>query len=405
MEAIQPKPISDKFKEIIKKADMNACLTCGTCIAGCPSSGIDDMEPRQVLRMLAYGLEEEVVASRWPWVCTGCLRCNRECPMGVNMGPIQKVLKAMRPRDKVPGSLHKGGVTCVEKGNHIGVPQGDYLWLLEDGAEEMQEEEGLTDFKVPVDKEGANYLMFPNSKEVFGEPDDMKWWWRIFYAAKESWTVPSENWDSYNWGLFAGNDEIHKAIVKHQVDNMNKLKAKTMILPDCGGGSLACRMGIHSWFPEALNDWNYVYLYDVLKKYLEEGRIKVDKSKHPQLATYHDSCSHGRKIEMSFGRGYYDEPRWIIDQCCENFVEMHPNKSNSYCCGAGAGMWAGPYKDAAKHHGRRKAESIKNSGAELVIVSCSNCRDIIMKALKPEYNLDVEVKYIWQVVADSLILE
>ncbi|MBU1486623.1 (Fe-S)-binding protein, partial [bacterium] len=44
MEAIQPKPISDKFKEIIKKADMNACLTCGTCIAGCPSSGIDDME-------------------------------------------------------------------------------------------------------------------------------------------------------------------------------------------------------------------------------------------------------------------------------------------------------------------------------------------------------------------------
>lgn len=154
-----------------------------------------------------------------------------------------------------------------------------------------------------------------------------------------------------------------------------------------------------------MENWNYVYLYDVLKKYIEEGRIKIDKSKHPQLATYHDSCSHGRKIEMSFGRGYYDEPRWIIDQCCENFVEMHPNKSNSYCCGAGAGLWAGPYKDAAKHHGRRKAESIKNSGAELVIVSCSNCRDMIMKAIKPEYGLDVEVKYIWELVSGSLIME
>jgi hypothetical protein len=37
-----------------------------------------------------------------------------------------------------------------------------------------------------------------------------------------------------------------------------------MILPDCGG-SLACRAGIHKWFPETLEDWRYVYLYDVLK--------------------------------------------------------------------------------------------------------------------------------------------
>lgn len=246
MESIQPKQGSDKLKGILDKADTSACLTCGTCVSGCASAGIDDMDPRQVLRMLAYGMEEELIASRWAWVCTGCLRCNRECPMGVNAGPIQKFLKAGRERDKVPGNLHKGGVTCVEKGNHIGVPKEDYLWVLEDSAEELEEDEGLAGFKVPVDKEGANLLLFPNSKEVFGEPDDMKWWWKIFYAAKEDWTVPSENWDSYNWGLFSGNDEHHKAIAKHQVDNMNKLKAKTMILPDCGGGSLACRMGIHN---------------------------------------------------------------------------------------------------------------------------------------------------------------
>jgi len=27
-----------------------------------------------------------------------------------------------------------------------------------------------------------------------------------------------------------------------------------------------------------------------------------------------------------------------------------------------------------------------------------------MKSLKKEYNLDIEVKYIWQLVADSLII-
>jgi dimethylglycine catabolism B len=45
------------------------------------------------------------------------------------------------------------------------------------------------------------------------------------------------------------------------------------------------------------------------------------------------------------------------------------------------------------------------SGADLVVAGCSNCRDQIMKNLKPKYKLDIEVKYIWEMVADALILE
>ena len=49
----------------------------------------------------------------------------------------------------------------------------------------MDEDEGFPGFYVPVDKKGANILVTINSKEPFGEPDDMKFWWRIFYCAKE----------------------------------------------------------------------------------------------------------------------------------------------------------------------------------------------------------------------------
>ncbi len=35
----------------------------------------------------------------------------------------------------------------------------------------------------------------------------------------------------------------------------------------------------------------------------------------------------------------------------------------------------------------------------------ANCRDQIMKNLKPKFNLDIEVKYIWEMVADALIPE
>jgi len=38
-------------------------------------------------------------------------------------------------------------------------------------------------------------------------------------------------------------------------------------------------------------------------------------------------------------------------------------------------------------------------------VGCSNCRDQIRKNLKVKFNLDLEGKYIWEMVADPLILE
>ena len=78
---------------------------------------------------------------------------------------------------------------------------------------ENDEEQPCPGFYVPVDKEGANIIATINSKEPFGEPDDMKFWWRIFYAAKEDWTVSSVNWEGVNWGLFSGDD----ASMKEQV--------------------------------------------------------------------------------------------------------------------------------------------------------------------------------------------
>jgi len=132
----------------------------------------------------------------------------------------------------------------------------------------------------------------------------------------------------------------------------------------------------------------------------------VDKSIHHELTTFHDPCNYGRKGERTFGHGYYEEPRWVTQQCCENFVEMYPNRANNFCCGAGGGAWASPYNEERIMYGRIKAKQIKDTGAKLLIAPCHNCRDQIMKSLRKEYDfMDVEVKYLWELVADSLIIE
>ncbi len=63
-----------------------------------------------------------------------------------------------------------------------------------------------------------------------------------------------------------------------------------------------------------------------------------------------------------------------------------------------------PFAAERVYYGRIKARQIQETGAELVIAPCHNCRDQLMKSLNREYELGIEVKYLWELVADSLVL-
>lgn len=406
---VNPK-LKDPIKAYLQKFDLNLCMTCGTCTNGCPITGNPDMvgwDTRKALRMLALGMGDELVKSKFPWICTGCGRCIHGCPMGIDIVGIMAYLKHLRPRDEVPGILHKGVVNVLNTGNNMAIPQEDYFFLLSDLGRELASEE-CPGFYVPVDRDDADIVFFPNSKEIFSDNEDMKWWWKIFYAAKESWTVPSENWEAVDWGLFTGNFEATKTLARRKIEFMKEHHGGRMIMPDCGGGSYGCRKGMKECVLEDPNNQvNHIYLYDYLKEILESGRIKVDKSLNAgKIFTWHDSCKHGRELVRSFGKGYFDEPRWIVQQCVDQLVELEPTRMNNFCCGAGGGNWPLPYENDSAYHGRMKYKQIAESGAHVVVVGCSNCRDQLMRRLPKFYkDYKYEVKYIWQLVAESLVVD
>ncbi len=151
---------------------------------------------------------------------------------------------------------------------------------------------------------------------------------------------------------------------------------------------------------------------DLLEEYIKSGRIKLNTHKYHEAYTVHDPCNYVRKSQMAFGQSTADQSRWIAQQCIDPslYREMCDDSMNNLCCGAGGGAWAMPYDEERLAYGKMKADQIKDTGAEIVIAPCHNCRDQIMKGLAAtkKCTMDMgnykETLYLWELVSLCLDL-
>ena len=208
------------------------CLTCGLCSSACPVSGIDEFDPRKLIRMVALGLEQDLIESRWPWICTMCCKCEHLCPMEIDIADSVRGIRSLRDRENVPGIIHKGLEAAIQTGNNLRLPKEDYIFILEDVAEEIAEEPGFSGFAVPIDKKDANILITIHNKLVNTHTEDLKHLWRILHVAQEDWTVPSKNWEGCNWAYFSGDDAAMKTLVGRIVEHMDRLQIANLLWPE-----------------------------------------------------------------------------------------------------------------------------------------------------------------------------
>lgn len=154
-----------------------------------------------------------------------------------------------------------------------------------------------------------------------------------------------------------------------------------------------------------MKKFRFVTVFDLLIGYIREGRIKIDRSRIAKRVTYHDPCNYGRKAQMRFGHGFFEEPRWILSQCVKDWVDLYPNRMNQICCGGGGGTLLTPYKAERISYGRHKMRQIQRTQAEIIAVPCHSCHGQIKSVLAEEGVTDIQVKYLWELVADTLIMD
>ena len=317
--------------------------------------------------------------------CTACRRCKATCPMGIDHGLVTHLSRwVLAEIGIIPRALLVSVREQLEgkTKNTSAIP----VPALKDTCEFLEEElEDLFQLKTtfPFDVEEAEYVFFPAVSDYLMEAETLMGNAAVMHVTGGSWTIGTGNYDGINYGLFYS-DYMLERIVQNVVAETRRLKGKKILVGECGHATRS------AWYvpafggPEAPPVVNCMeYAYEMLKA----GKIPLTNEKIPERVTYHDPCNIARVGRIT------EEPREILKTICADYVEMRPNRKENYCCGGGGGTVSideirefrtGPL-------GKRKADQIRETGAEFVVSPCANCKKQLRELCQDNDLEDVEV--------------
>ena len=395
-------------------AFFESCVRCGMCSEAClfytetgdpKYTPIHKVEPmRRVWEqnytfwgklLKALGISKPVTDAElgdWETLvydsCTLCGRCSMVCPVG---NDITYMIRKFREGMAAAGHAPEGLIGATERAVRIGSPMGVKLPALQAQIRRVEEETGLT---IPVDVDGAEYMLLLSSMEIMNFPEFIGAVGKIFDKSDVSWTISSEAFEATNSGIQIGVSDIAAELVERTVSAAEKLHVKAVISPECGHAYMAIRWEGPNLIGRPYS-FKVVHILELLDQLRQEGRLRTSGMENMKL-TYHDPCQIARR------GGIIDEPRRLIGMVASNFVEMPEAGKMNWCCGAGGGVSSNERADEIRLKVfNRKKQQLDAIGAEVMVSACSNCRIHLEDGLE-EYNMEVPVLSLTELIEAHL---
>ncbi len=323
--------------------------------------------------------------------CTLCRRCTFNCPMGVDTPLMMRTVRSIATAaGKAPEILEMLADAAIAKGDDPAMFKGLFVEQIGEMEKELQAMVGDPGARITVEREGARvlYVALAGAHTILPPA-------AIFHAVKEDWTLSI--YEAANYGVFLGDTARAKTIAKRIIDEAKALKVQEVVVAECGHACASLVWEAPNWFGETF-PFRVRSIVELFAEYIEQGRLKLDKSANPERITYHDSCTLARTS------GIYREPRVILNAVAQNFVEMTPHGLENYCCGGGGGLVALPeYDEKRMSAGKPKVEQIRKTGAQVVAAACENCR-LQLGDLNNYYNLNIQITALADLIVKAMRL-
>lgn len=378
---------------------MDICVRCGACADKCHFFlGGGDPKNMPVMRaellrsiyrkyftasgkMLgkmagARELTEDVLKEIWYYYyqCTECRRCSLFCPYGIDQAEITIIGRELLNLVGLNTDWISGPVAnCYMKGNHLGLEphaiKNNIDFMLDDI-------ETITGIKIEpsFNRKGAEILFVTPSGDLFGDPGiyTCMGYLMLFHELGLDYTWSTYASEGGNFGFFTSN-EMAKRLNSKIYAEAKRLGVKWILGGECGHMWRVIQQYMDTWngpadFLEApvspitgtrfenAKATKMVHVIEFVADLIRNNKLKLDPSRNDHLkVTFHDSCNTAR------GMGIFDEPRYIINNTCNNFYEMPENtiRERTFCCGSGSGLNAGENMELRMRGGLPRANAVK----------------------------------------------
>jgi Fe-S oxidoreductase len=319
--------------------------------------------------------------------CTACRRCSLECPLGIDHGLITHLGRYILSEiGIVPKALQVSVRAQLhgESHNTSAIPVKGLIDNLEFLEEELEESTGVP-VKIPVDRKGVKYVFFPAVSDYLMEAETLMGNAAVLHAAGDgdNWTIGTGYFDGINYGLFY-NDRVLEHVIRRMVDETERLQGQIILIGECGHASRSAKHYVPQFGGE--NPPPVMCFLEYTVQAIRDGLIDLNPDVITERVTYHDPCNIARSGWI------VDQPREILRAFVKDFVEMTPTGRDNYCCGGGGGTVSVDelHEYRMKVAGKRKAEQIRATGAQIVATPCANCKKQLRELMK-YYDMPVEV--------------
>jgi Fe-S oxidoreductase len=392
------------------KAYVDTCVHCGLCAEACHIYLSLDRDPKfspagKVKRTMWELLKKKGKVSAEfirdmsetaSTECNCCKRCAMYCPFGIDVAYIMLVIRRI---------CHKLGVTplYIQDTAHSHSVTMNQMWIKEDewtDTLQWQEEdarEEISDLRIPLEKEGADIMYSVIAPEPKFQPTLIYYAAIIMKTAGIDWTMPATpGWDNSDMAMFTGDNEIMARVKRAHFETAARLKVKKIVMGECGHAFRSVYDVGNRWLGWQMPPIPIIHAIEFYYDILKQGKIKI-REKYKKSVTLHDPCNVVR------GRGLHEKARYVINELCENFIEMHPNREHNYCCNAGGGVinCGPPFKNKRIRGNKIKAKQIADTGAEILITPCHNCHSG-MEDIIDYYNVNMHTKFISEIMYEVM---
>src|SRR5512145_3280472 len=396
--------ILDGMKERLEKYHsfrlfMDICVRCGACADKCHFYiGSGDPKNMPVLRAElirsvyrryfttagrcfgtlagARDLTEDVLKEWFYYFyqCTECRRCSVFCPYGIDQAEITMIGRELLNLLGLNIEWIAGPVSnCYMKGNHLGLEPHTIIGNLEYMLDDIETITGKR-IKPSFNRKGAEILFVTPSGDLFADPGTYTamGYLMLFEELGLDYTWSTYASEGGNFGFFTSN-EMGKRLNSKIYAEAKRLGVKWILGGECG----------HMWrvLSQYMDTWNgpadflevpkspitgtvfenaksmkMVHVAEFTADLIRNKKLNLKPERNDDLVvTWHDSCNVAR------GMGMLEEPRYVLKNVVNNFVEMPEEtiREKTFCCGSGTGLNASENMELRMKGGFPRANAVQ----------------------------------------------